>query len=210
MDLKKIIILISLFTFLSFPALAGATDMDVVTYENNSSGKTAYGINGYSYLPTNLSVNTLHVSSLYVWQMPDGYNMVEGGWAIEPPSFQKYYHFAAWQKNGVYYLRELADAATGSWHYYTVRNVTGTNDWKWHVNGQVLWITNMGGWKYGTVLTASERDSYGDSNWSHFKGLRKRDSSGNYYYWTNLTQWFDTDPDYRLNKISNTEHYVIK
>lgn len=134
--------------------------------------------------------------------------MAEVGWVINTSLSTPNQHFAAWERSGTYSKVHLGQATMGSQHYYTVRNVSGSNNWLWYVDGSSVWEVDMAGWQYGYSLASSERNTVYDSNWSHFWNLQKRDSSGNWYSWGALSQYTDTDPYFYINKISETEHYV--
>jgi hypothetical protein len=198
----------SLFLLTSISA-SYAAPYDLAAYDNSTLGKACYGVYGYNYVMKDHSlIPGQHVSSLYVWQHPDGYNLAEIGWVWRGYREDHPHFFGAYEIRGSYYSIIFSDAPKGTNHYYTVRNVSGSNNWRWYIDGVLKWEVNLGGWKQGYALAASERWDEKDSNYSHFWNLRKRDSSGNWYNWTNLQVYVDTDPDYWLNKVSNTECYM--
>ena len=177
----------------------------VTACDNTSLGTNAYGPNGYNYVMKNPVITKLHVSSLYVYK--NSYYMAEVGWCWHV-GFASPNYFAAWKTNGYYYEKHFSLASPGTNHYYTVRNVSGTTKWRWYVDGVYQNLEVDLGFQKGISLVSSERNSGDETNYSHFWNLRKRDSAGNWYYWSNLQLREDNDPEYRLNKISNTECYV--
>lgn len=198
-----ILIVVSLF---SFSSVALASTYGVMAVDNSALGIAAYGTNGYNYVMSSPTISAMHVSSLYV--QTSG-NMAEVGWHATAgyPYYKRPYFFAAWVKNGYYNDYDIALAPAGTNHSYTVRNITGTNTWIWYVDG-VSKLTKTLSFQKGYSEASSERDSLGDTNYSHFWSLRKRNSVGNWYAWTNLIQIYDNDPDYYLRKISNTACYM--
>lgn len=82
------------------------------------------------------TIHHQHVSFLYVhnWSSPKYF--AEVGWfANIPQSNKKPRFFCAWVINNTYYERLLEYPTPGTNHYYTVRNVTGSNEWRWYVDG---------------------------------------------------------------------------
>lgn len=123
-------------------------------------------------------------------------------------SWSKPKFFAAWAVGGWQHIQHFEEATPGTNHYYTVRNVSGTNYWRWYVDGVYKNLqVDLEGFRYGYAMVSSERNSLDETNYSHFWGLRKRDSAGNWYYWSYLpsTPYSDNDPEYDLTKVSNTE-----
>jgi len=59
-----------------------------------------------------------------------------------------------------------------------------------------------------TVCSSERNTTSGDTNYSHFWDLKQMNSSGAWSYWSDLHQYMDNDPNYYLNKISNTECYM--
>lgn len=210
MDLKNFavslkMILLTIVLMFSVVNFAHAALYYVTAYDNSSLGLAAYGTNGYNYVMSSATIYSLHVSSLYVYK--DAYNFAEVGWCwhvgmASPNSFRAY------KKAGYYAEKHFSLAPKGTNHYYTVRNVSGTTKWRWYVDGTYQnWEFDLG-FNKGMSLVSSERNNGDETNYSHFWNLRKRDSAGNWYYWTNLQEHEDKDPEYRLNIISNTECYV--
>lgn len=212
---RKILLSISLiFIILLFSANSIAfaqMPYYVVAYDNTTLGKNAYGTNGYNYVMSNPSIVHQHVSSLYVINTWPSYTQfAEVGWFANPwQSNSKPRFFAAWYNRGTYGERLLTYPTPGTNHYYTVRNVTGSDEWRWYIDGSLVHTrSSIGGFRKGYSIASSERGNLRDTNYSHFWNLRKRDYSGNWYYWANLSLLADTDSEYRLVKISNTECYI--
>lgn len=138
--------------------------------------------------------------------------MVEVGWFANPyQSNDKPRFFCAWVIGGSYYEKLLDYPVPGTNHYYTVRNVTGSNEWRGYVDGVLRHtVSSLGGFRKGYSFASSERNDRRETNFSHFWNLRKRDSGGNWYYFSNLQCLIDSDPDYLFDKVSNTEFYVRK
>jgi hypothetical protein len=153
-----------------------------------------------------------HVSSLYVHNWSSPVYFAEVGWfANIPQSNRQPRFFCAWVINNTYYEKLLEYPTPGTNHYYTVRNVTGSNEWRWYVDGVLKHtVSSLGGFRKGYSIASSERGDLRDTNYSHFWGLRYRDYIGTWYYFTNLQLLADTDPEYYFKKISNTEFYVQK
>lgn len=146
------------------------------------------------------------VSSFYVRSGGGGYNCCEIGWvwraSVDEPRF-----FGVYTRNGYIFEYDFGAAPRGTNHSYSIRNVTGTSGWIWYVDGVRkmtvgLLFTN------GYSCASSERMELKESNYSHFWSLSKRNSTGTWYSWSNLSVLSDNDPNYYLNKISNTECYV--
>lgn len=203
------VLLISLLITVTQPAFA-QMPYYVQGADNTTLGRNSYGTNGYNYVMKSPTITYQHVSSLYVDNRDSPRYFAEVGWFANPwQSNSQPRFFAAWVKKDVYGERLFEYPTPGTNHYYTVRNVTGTTEWRWYIDG-VLKLTLSLGFRTGYSLASSERGSLGDTNYSHFWGLRKRDYSGNWYYWTDLYPYADTDPEYRFVKVSNTEFYVQK
>lgn len=66
------------------------------------------------------------------------------------------------------------------------------------------------GFKYGIVRASSERDNLTTTNYSHFWNLKAKNSLGSFYNWSHLDleTGSDTDPNYDLQKVSETECYM--
>ena len=94
-----------------------------------------------------------------------------------------------------------------------MRNVTKNNKptfyWRWYVQG-VLKHKDKLTFKKGTSVVSSERNRLDETNYSYFKKLRKRNSTGNWFYWGDLREYIDDDPGYKLKKISNTRCQMVK
>ena len=153
-----------------------------------------------------------HVSSIYVIDSRGtGYNHAETGWAKSPPEgWTNPSFFVAWVDNGTYGVSLIGDAPLDSNHNYKVQNVLGTNKWRYYVDGtQKLERTYSTSYRCGMTVCSSERNTTsGDTNYSHFWALRWMNSSGTWSNWSDLRQFMDNDPDYDLNKISNTECFM--
>ncbi|MEW6772221.1 MAG: hypothetical protein AB1330_12695 [Bacillota bacterium] len=153
-------------------------------------------------------ITSMHVSSLYVWQHePRGYRFTEVGWSFQKGVGEPRF-FAAWKGNGLYESADLGLAPRGTNHYYSVRNVSGTDYWRWYLDGIFKIERYVWNFRQGYTVVSSEHSAPDETNYSHFWSLKRRDSAGNWNYWTNLSLYEDNDPDYYLNKVSNTECYV--
>ncbi len=131
--------------------------------------------------------------------------MAEVGWFANPfQSDKKPRFFCAWVIADSYYEKLLDYPTPWTDHYYTVRNVTNSNEWRWYVDGFLRHSAFLGGFRKGYSFGSSERNDLKETKYSHFWNLRKRDSSGNWYYFSNLQCLADTDPDYKFVKFSNT------
>lgn len=162
-----------------------------------------------------------HVSSVYVLRTDpfgDISHMAEGGWYVgyypTDLSQGEPWHFAAWTTNYLagYAHTDIAPAGDGTNARYSVKWARTGFDWDWSVNG-VLKVNRELRHTMGQVTASSERDSSGDSNYSHFWNLSKRSkASGDWYPWKDLVQFADRDntwsPSYYLEKVTNTECYM--
>ena len=206
---RGIILILALCTMLVFPLSAYAMTYDVAADDYTSLGWNSYGTNGYNYLPQFVIDDTpsIHVSSFYVWEHPDGWNLGEVGWVVNKGLLTPVQHFAAWERNGNYYKTHLGGISTGT-HYYTVRNEIGTNNYLFFTDGVQRLRVDMLGWRYGVSLASSERNTSSDSNWSHNWNLSKINSSGTWVSWGQVDTYQDTDPWWYINPLSSTEYYV--
>jgi len=213
MNNKKRILLsfiMAVFLLITFPAFAVAMQYGVAA-GNYSSGENAYGTYGYNYVQSNIpTITSGHVSSIYVLDPPIT-NHREVGWVKlvdwENPKF-----FAAWTDNGIYGQQLFNDASPNSNHSYKVQNILGTKDWQFYVDGTLkLSKTNFTQtWTHGISVCSSERNDLGDTNYSHFWSLKYMNSNGTLYSWTDLRPGTDNDPEYYLEKYSDTECYMVK
>lgn len=150
-----------------------------------------------------------HISSLYVRESGTGSTFAEVGWCSEIVSgSRKVRFFGARMYGGMYYDLHFQDAPLGTNHFYTVRHISGSEDWGFWVDGVLKGREKMLGWKSGWSTASSERGNTSDTNYSHFWGLQSRNSSATWYNWSNLEELTDNDPNYYLNKISDTEVFM--
>ncbi|MEW6448058.1 MAG: hypothetical protein AB1426_08220 [Bacillota bacterium] len=213
---KGLLVMWLCLVLLSLPvsyALAGGGALySVVARDASTLGQSATGTHGHNYVMSDPAVvlGSFHVSSLYVDHNGTGYNFAEVGWCVHRTLLgRSLYAFCAYSLDGNYTHRHYGGLISyNSNHDWTVRHYSGTY-WRWYLDGSELATVDLKGkFTYGYSLASSERNNSGDTNYSHFWGLQDRNSSGVWYSWSNLSQWKDNDPDYRLNKVSNTECYM--
>lgn len=189
-----------------YPAVAHAARMTygVAGGENSFLGSVACGTQGSNYVMQNPTITSGHVSSMYVYDNDtDGDNFIEVGW-VKLNGWSSPKFFAAWSSNGNYNQEYLGTASSGN-HSYKVELVNGV--WYWYVDGTLKNQELVGNYTSGVSMASSERNASGDTNYSHFWGMKFKYNS-TWYNWTNLNQCMDNDPDYYLNKINNTECYM--
>lgn len=153
------------------------------------------------------SVNNFFVNS--TWVRKDSNNYAEigwtwhGGWSSPKvfvtakedgnPTFHKHY-----QSLGVY---------TG--HLYRTNVLPATYTWVFYVDGTKLPDDQNLNFTNGTTGAQQERYYACDNpNISHWWSLERADSGANFSAWTSLVKHRDDDPDYCLDRISDTEFYV--
>ncbi len=209
---KQLVVLVTMFILLSFPTIAYALNYNVNAYNNSSLGLNSYGNYGQNYVMANPTITNCHVNSIFVHEEQTlNPNAVECGWYCktvggirQQPKF-----FGVWTIEGVYHQTDFENASYDSNHSFEIQNVLGTNWWRWYIDGVQKLAIDMGGWKYGTSRANSERQNLNETNYAHFWNLRSKNSQGYYYDWSNLQKHaVSNDPQYILNKISNTECYV--
>lgn len=170
----------------------------------------SYGTSGSNYVMSAPALADFHVNSVYVMDSNNPIiNHAEVGWVwMDGDTYP--YNFAAWYDNGYYGAVGLADITTpGTNHTFRVKNVLNTNRWNYYYDGtQVYWRTYSTAYRKGNSVCSAERNALGDSNYGHFWGLSQMNSGGTWSNWTNLVNFVDNDPNYYLNKISNTECYM--
>lgn len=185
--------------------------MYVVAYNNSTLGKSAYGTVASEYVMADPSTTNMHVSSVYVRLSGTGTTYAENGWCSEFTLLgRKVRYFAVYSVNGKYSHDHYQDAALDSNNSFTVRNVTGSNLWKWYLNGVEKYSYDMGGWKQGWSTCSSERGDTTDTNYSHFWDLRSRDNAGTWYNWSAKQILTDNDSGYGMMPGTPvTEVYVV-
>ncbi|MEW6172735.1 MAG: hypothetical protein AB1510_06650 [Bacillota bacterium] len=204
MSLKKVyLVLVSIIVLVSLPGIAYASYS--VAAKDAETQEWSYGTFGWNYVMATPTITSQHVSSLYVlW---DFYNAAEVGWYREAGASSARF-FAAWMDNGWYSEVDLGNAPAGTNHYYTVRNVTGTTNWRFYVDG-VFKYEKLLHFERGTSLASSERNRLDETNYSHFWGLETRTYDGIWDDWFSLVEFLDSDPGYRLKPITNTECEMV-
>lgn len=147
-----------------------------------------------------------HVSSVYTYRLPDKNHMAEGGWAADNDFYGGAPHyFSAYKIYGEYFLEHHGLATRGTYPRFSVRpQTTSTFTWEWLVDGTEKYQKALS-FTLGTPQASSERSTLDDTNYSNFYDLRKRSkTSGTWYDWKDLQLYWDYDPEYKLQKNSNT------
>lgn len=188
------------------PAFAAAL-YSVVANDDTSIGKNAWGVSGSNYIMTSPTIKKLHVSSIYVFKNPTGDYWAEVGWCWHS-NYNNPRYFGAYCKRGLSYEVHFGDAPKNSNHSYSVEYVNLINKWRWKVDGSTKMEQGLEGWCAGYALASSERNDSGETNYSHFWNLKKRDSSGNWSNWSALKQYKDNDPSYYLKRVTDSECYM--
>lgn len=200
-------------------SLSHASVYSVAGYGNSANGINARGVYGWTNTMRNPIIYDKHVCSLYVWQDPDGWNMVELGHKRQV-GWNSARYFWAIEIDGVYFPlasdpwdRNLgANSPDGSDHYYHLYrdHSVGGGQWQWYflIDNQHVWSLNV--WLYtGFALGACERNDTRDDNWGHHWNLKKMsNNSGQWQDWTNGRYYQDNDRGYRYQKNSDTDFFI--
>lgn len=206
------IIIFSLIHFLLYVSPAHALRYQVAARDNTTVGNNCCGTYGTSYVMSSPAIANTHVSSLYAYQVSSlgPWNVAETGiyYAVGySPRF-----FGVKVVRGLYCSPVyFGNATPGTNHSFTLSRSTINLYWRTYVvDGSAKISAQFSDIWSGISLVGSERQSLSDTNYSHFWALMKRNSSGNWYYWSNLQLYTDNDPGYTLQKISNIECKMIK
>ena len=189
-----------------------------------------YGTNAQIYAARRAIVNT-HVNSLYIRRELPPHQSVEAGITESNVYDQRdgfSYFFKAVAMDGFYSDTFGKQLVKGNWYDLTVRNVTknGTysDEWWFRLNdGQaqqygVNWFYFLFDTPYdgGYSAASGERWGSGDSNFAHMQNLQYRTSTGSWYYWTGLGDYWDEryglhqdfDPAWEIQRVTDTEFYI--
>ena len=156
-----------------------------------------------------------HVRSVWVYR--NDLNWVEMGWCKGyecGPHESEWVHpyaFKAWKINGVYGEEEFKMLPPPSRHYFNVNNPYYNYRWKFWLDGTyygpdlVHWYMNE-----GEVGGQSEVHEIREGAYTRWWGLQLRTSLG-WADWYRLECMLpDSNPDWKCQKISNTEFKVVR
>lgn len=183
----------------ALPISASPNDYVVIARDFSSQGRGTFGWNNtYSAVVFTELDNSIMVTY-------NALNWIELGWQKRPNQPEKFF----WNKmvggwaGGPYYL---GNASIGN-HAYRIRHLRGTAYWQFWIDGAFRGETDhyfVQAWSEAM----GERHNLLDAGWAHFWGLgRARLGDWEFVGWGYLGCITDTDPDYGLHKISNTEFW---
>jgi hypothetical protein len=132
-------------------------------------------------------VYSLHLNSVYMWL--DTYDYVEAGWAWYAGDMPQAY--VAYERKGFTTDQQriwLGPVQPGSWVHLEIANPTLTE------NGPVRWECRVGertaavyeDFGRGTARVSSERQTYRDSDYGLFVGLRRFDTLSGWMPWRSM------------------------
>jgi hypothetical protein len=189
------------------PTAAGSCVNHYWAATQENSG-TYYGSRGVS-LTVNAQVtgseNNFFVNSTFVWK--DSYNYAEVGWTWHG-GWSTPRMFVTSNKAGSVFHAHYSEVTVSSAHTYRTNALPGTTTWVFY--GDSTQLTNRGlGWNKGTAGAQQERYYACDTpDSSHWYNLARADSGANFGSWTSLGSRNDNDPDYCMDKVSNTDFYT--
>lgn len=219
-----LIIYLLAFTSLAYSQMSywvQAYDESAVYLDGSERIGEARGNTGWCYVMVNPVhvVNSIHINSLYMfrdwWQRSEPVDFTEIGW-VKEYGWTNTYSYWAWSTAGKGYHGGpdglIGPVSNGVNYSFKVAVDTGTTNWWWIIDGikkygpkalcKALWFGR------GTPSAGSEKKIVNDTNYAHWWSMRLKRSQGDYRNWLDLRQLGDTDPNYRLNEISNTEFFV--
>ena len=209
--LEVIVIAVLLMPVAAGIAEAGTCTGHYWSEANDDTGRGFYGASGTSKVQdasVTGSSDNFFVNSTWVQYNEDNYAEVgwiwRGGWS-DPKMM------AVWSERGTWdveYFNTLS--VDGSYSFEVRRPSTSSRQWKWYL-GNSLKKTRELSIGHGYVGAQQERNNACDNpDESHWWALKKRETTDTLTDWGDLEIWLETDPDYCLHEISNTQFKVKK
>lgn len=151
------------------------------------------------------SSNNFFVNSTFVYK--DSSNYAEVGWTWHGGDTAPQFFYTS-NKNGVVNHGHGVTIGVGSSHTYRTNVLPNSFTWVFYGDSTQLTSRSLS-FTNAKPGAQQERNNACDTpDISHWWSLQRSNSNANFSSWTSLSKRQDNDPDYCLDKVSQTEFYV--